>query len=380
MFGNNAFEYYRDYFTEMLISKVIDLFKIKTDVDDEYLLRELIVRGQVCVAKIDGRLYALNGALGGKPNQYYRPYFWIGANPILGSYQLRVNDVDEDRNEAVVVYLTEASRTTAYSLLPLIKSTAELLTDNLISLNVNQINGRAVSLITADTPELRKGAEFSLKEIYSGNPFVVFEQDLLSSIQVNPVDIRGVSESIATLTELNQFIMANFYKQIGIKANGVMKRERLITDEINEQNVFIQANYDSMFESIKKCFEQINEKFEEAEWTIEKPEFLNSEVELPTETESSSETESSEESLKSLEDSEPESTLYMEGEEEPTAGNDSEPETEEPQEDNDTLDEEEIVEKAEEIIDQITEIVEELVEPSEEQEEEVDEEDVHEEN
>jgi len=72
--------------------------------------------------------------------------------------------------------------------------------------------------------------------------------------------------------------MANFFKQIGIKANGVMKKERMITDEINEQNVFIAVNYRTMFDSIEKGFEEVNEKYNE-DWTIEVPDFLSSESE-----------------------------------------------------------------------------------------------------
>ena len=66
---------------------------------------------------------------------------------------------------------------------------------------------------------------------------------------------------IAQLVELQQFIIGQFYQNIGIKFNSTNKKERLITDEINFQDDFLAVNLYTMLESRKEAVEKINELF-----------------------------------------------------------------------------------------------------------------------
>lgn len=87
------------------------------------------------------------------------------------------------------------------------------------------------------------------------------EQDLLDKINVNPLSTTVSTNSLQQLIETQQYLIAQFYQQLGIKANAINKKERLITDEINVQEDFINVSYNTMYESIKEGLELVNRMF-----------------------------------------------------------------------------------------------------------------------
>ena len=105
---------FRTYF-DILCNKCSNLFKwegLPDTVDERFLMEQLILNGKVCFTKIDNKLYALNGNVGGEPNAYYQPSIWIVANPVLGSKQVRIRRKDGSDSieglEGIMVCLTNA--------------------------------------------------------------------------------------------------------------------------------------------------------------------------------------------------------------------------------------------------------------------------------
>lgn len=87
---------FRTYY-DMLLNKVASIFVwsgLPDTVDQRFLEFNLLLSGKVCWTKIDDKLYALNGNVGGEPNVYYEPTLWIVANPVLGSKQVRIRNRD----------------------------------------------------------------------------------------------------------------------------------------------------------------------------------------------------------------------------------------------------------------------------------------------
>ncbi len=264
-------EQYRFYFKHLL-GKCHSLFKlgnVPEKFDTHYFLNSLFLFGQVGVADFNGNLYAVLGNPGGEPNAYYKPTQYVVANPVLGSKQFTINKGREDN--AVVVYLTPSDETPAMAsgLYPLIQQTATLMADNIVSINCAQMNTRVQAIVTADTPELRKSAEIALQQLYGGKPWQVLDQDLMDKIGVNPIAGATTANSLQQLIETQQYLMAQFYQNLGIKSNAINKKERLITDEVNSQDDFISISFNTMFESIKNGLERVNEMFG-TDITIEK--------------------------------------------------------------------------------------------------------------
>lgn len=268
-----------NFYFKFLLSKCHELFVIDglpETVDKTYLLNALFLCGQLAFVKINDNIYCMNGAEGGPPNEYYRPTVYTVDNPVLGSKQFRINS--EDSN-AAMVYLTSLDRDYNFlqfgsgGIYQLINQTATLMADNIVSINVAQINSRVQAMVTADTPALRKSGEIALQRLYNGHPYTILEQNILDKITVNPINTASNSNSIQQLVELQQFLIAEFYKNLGIKSNAINKKERMITDEINVQDNYLNVSYNTMYESIKSGFGDVNKMFG-TEITISKPSYL----------------------------------------------------------------------------------------------------------
>lgn len=250
---------YRFYFN-WLLSKLHEIFvweNLPQGVDEEFLNQELFINGYCVFFAQDGNIYGLNAGLGGAPNEYYEPTEAIIANPVLGSRNLKIDD------ECVVMWNTKADKdavTGIRGLYPLIHQTATLLADNIVSINCAQINTRVQALVIADSAPQKNSAEVVMKELYSGKPFKVLEDTMIDKIKVNPITANPAA-NISELVELHQYIIANFYNNIGIKTNYQMKKERMITDEINSLNDFLAVSLDAMLSARLAAVEKINEMF-----------------------------------------------------------------------------------------------------------------------
>lgn len=269
-----------NYYFKFLLSKVCELFKIEglpDSIDKNFLLVNLILSGQVAIAEINSKLYCLVGGEGGKPNEYYRPTILTVSNPVLGSHQFKIHQPKLEDNTAILIHLTPLDDFGPfglfYGLAPLIHQTATLLADNIVSINCSQVNSRVQSMVAADSEALRKSAEITMKRLYNGEPYAVVQQDLIDRINVNPMVSSSNSNSIQQLVELQTFLVAEFYKNLGIKANGINKKERMITDEINQQDNYISLSYNTMFESVKEGIEEVNKRYGTS-IKLSKPDFL----------------------------------------------------------------------------------------------------------
>lgn len=257
-----------DFFFKWLTNKIMSCFIISDEEPSEktktikwdYAKLNLILDGQVCITDFDGKLYACIGNRGGVPNEYYIPTRFIIANPILGSKEV---EIDKD---GVVLYNTKIDEymytgTTpifATGLFDLIEQTATLLSDNIISINCSQINARVAAFVTADSEAQAATAEETLKKIYAGKPYVALKSDMIDKININPLNASAAGQNITELVELHNYIVANFFQSIGIKSNNVMKRERLIRDEIESQDDFLQVSILEMLSSWQDGLDKVN--------------------------------------------------------------------------------------------------------------------------
>ena len=260
-----------DFYFKWLTNKVMSCFIISDEdqsertssIDWNYVKMNLILNGEICITDFDGKLYGCIGARGGTPNEYYVPTQFIIANPVLGSKQVTI-DVD-----GVVIYNTKIDKfmytgTTAIfatGLYDLIEQTATLLADNIISINCSQINARITTFFTADSEAQAAAGELTLKKMYAGKPYMILKTDLLEKINVNPVNTQAAGQNITELVELHNYIIANFFQSIGIKSNNVMKRERLIRDEIESQDDFLQVSILEILSSWQEGLDKVNERY-----------------------------------------------------------------------------------------------------------------------
>lgn len=241
-----------DWYFKWLAGKVMSLFVITDEdpsertasIDWDYFKLNLILNGQICITDFNDKLYACIGNRGGAPNEYYLPSRFIIANPILGSKEVRIGE------NGVVIYNTKIDKYVwtgtgpifASGLCDYIAQTATILTDNIISINCVQVNTRVSTFFTADSESQALEGEVTLKKMYAGCPYLILKSDILEKLNINPVNAAAASQNITELIELNNFVISSFFQNIGIRANNNMKRERLVTDEVEAQNDYLEIN------------------------------------------------------------------------------------------------------------------------------------------
>lgn len=252
-------ENYHFYF-KWLLSKIMDVIVLENvpeTIDVAYLKQNLLLNGEICITDFNDKLYACIGSRGGAPNEYYRPTQFIIANPILGS---KVVDIDKN---GVVVYNTAADKSPYWfgGLWQLVKQTATLLADNIVSINCAQINCRVEAIFTADSEGQAAGGEAILKRIYQGHPYQIVRQNMIEKININPMSTSNSANKIRELIELHQYIIAQFFQAVGIKSNAINKKERLITDEINSQDDYLAVSLVDIAASWQEGFDKVNEMY-----------------------------------------------------------------------------------------------------------------------
>lgn len=269
-----------DFYFKWLLNKTMQVFVIKglegTKINGDYLKANLILDGDICITDFNGELYCCVGDWGGEPDEYYIPSTYIIANPILGSKTVYRRDFKDNKQNGVVICNTDIDRVGAgvdnvfsQGLYDLISQTATLLADNIVSINCQQINGRAQAFFTAESKAQAEAAENILKDMYAGKPFKVLTSDIVEKLTVNPMANTSVANNIAQLIQLQNFIIANFFQSIGIKSNDILKKEKMIQAEVTEQNHVVALSLLECVTSWQKGFNEVSDLYEGTNISVE---------------------------------------------------------------------------------------------------------------
>ena len=257
-----------DFYYKWLTNKVASCFVIKNlpeTINQTYLKTNLILNGIIGITQFNGTdLYACRGNLGGEPDEYYKPTQFIIANPVLGSKSMQIRDFKGRKQDGVLISNTDIDSLFIdgvfdCGLHTFINQTATLLADNIISINCAQINSRVTAFFTADSEGQAVAGEVILKKMYAGRPYQILRQDMIEKINVNPMSGNG--GTISELVELHNYIIAQFLQNVGIKANDIRKKERMIQAEISEQDNLVQLSITEMLASWQKGFDEVNDLF-----------------------------------------------------------------------------------------------------------------------
>lgn len=226
--------------------------------DETFLNTELIENGIIGIIKENDTLYTVRGNWGGEPNEYYKPSQFIYANPVLGSGSPTIGE-----NVAVIHLTTEDANpfTLTGGLSMLIDSTAMLLADNILSLNVAQKNTRAMLIADADNEQTRNSAEQVLKSLYNGEPYKVVLKKMTDSFTVNPLSTVRTADAMKQLIENHQYILSQFMQELGINSNYNMKRERLISSEVALNAECLDTLIDDIEENVNRGVDMCNSMF-----------------------------------------------------------------------------------------------------------------------
>ena len=247
----------------------------------------LQINGHVCVTQVEGKLYALPGGLGGAPDPYYRPTLYVVANPGLGfSKSLKILNhlppfaQQDAQGECVLV----RNDTNIRGLFYLFSRYATELAENDVSIRCAQINSRQQTLIAASTDRQIASANAYFDNLEKGKTIAVGDQAFIDGIKPTNVSVQG-SNSIIQLIELQQYLKASWYNEIGLNANFNMKREYLSEEELRASTDVLLPLTDDMFTCRKEAVDLINKTYGTSITVKKNSAWENKQKELDTEQE-----------------------------------------------------------------------------------------------
>lgn len=212
----------------------------------------LQTNGNVCFYEYDGGLYVFTGGMGGEPDVYYMPTVYTIANPALKLFKsLQIG------SECVVM----PNDSLYLGLIPLFTRYAACMTENELSIKIAIINSRIVNLISAPDDRTKESAEKFLSDIADGKPGVIAENAFLDGIRAQPYGTTANSNALTNLIEMEQYIKASWFNELGLNANYNMKRESLNSSESQMNNDALLPLVDDMLKCRERAIEKVNEMF-----------------------------------------------------------------------------------------------------------------------
>ena len=210
--------------------------------------KQLQVNGYTFITEVDGKLYAFYGTLGGELNVYGEP-----TKITINNAALNFNKTLDVQNDGVLIKNDDMQ----LGLMPLFTRYNTLLIENEITMFINTYNTRVQTLISSGDDATKESAERYLKKVIDGELGIIGENRIFDGIRVQNAQTSG-SYVTTQLIELNQYLKASLFNEIGLNANFNMKRERLNTSEVNMNTDSLHPLVDNMLLNRRKGIEKLN--------------------------------------------------------------------------------------------------------------------------
>lgn len=248
----------QQYFRRYLMQKAISVFKwqLPDTWDKDYFLYTLYGYGYCAVINTEEfGVIPQWGALGGY-NVFYRPTYVIITNPLIKEMKRPTIGID-----CTIIKLQPDYG----SITDLVNYYADMLALCSESIGINMINSHVSTVFPAANKAMAESYKKMYDKIASGDPAVVVDKNLFDDTGKpvwTPFQANIKNEYIADniLADMRR-IEAQFDQDIGIPTANTEKRERLIVDEVNSNNVETAIRSEFWLEQIKKSVEETNTMF-----------------------------------------------------------------------------------------------------------------------
>lgn len=237
----------------------------------EYMLQ---IYGSVAIIEYDGNVYAMRAQFGGPPDPYYRPTQCVIANPALGmsnTFKIinHLPPFDKTTWSEMPTAVRFLNDSQIQGLLPMFSRYAVQMAENDVSIRSAQINLRQQTLIVADTgPEFESALAY-MRSLEDGKLAAIAKRPFLEGVKVTNASGGGQTNLVTQLLELQQYLKASWYNEIGLNSNFNMKSQYVSSEELNSTADIMLPLIDNMYEQRKSAVEIINQTFN-LEITVEK--------------------------------------------------------------------------------------------------------------
>lgn len=247
--------YLQRYFRKYLLQKAISVFKWKLpdEWDEDYF--KYILYGIGYIAVLETRSFGVicqGGALGGY-NLYYKPSYIMITNPLLKETITANINIDC----AIIKLQPDYS-----SIMDIVGYYADQLALAAEALGMNMVNVKTGVVFGAKDKTQAQSYKKMFDKMQSGDPAVFIDKQLLDDAGkpnwypfVQNMKEQYIADNI--LSDMRK-IEAMFDTDIGIPNANTDKKERLVTDEINANNVETATRCELWLDSIRKGIDKAN--------------------------------------------------------------------------------------------------------------------------
>lgn len=237
-----------------MLAKTLSMFEYESlpdTIPGVELERMLQTQGYAFITQVEGKLYAFTGGLGGTPDVYGRPTEIVISNPAL-----RFNKTLSLEKDGVLIN----GDSCRMGLMPLFNKHNTMLVENDINMVLHGYNTRMQKLITAPDDRTKASAEAYLKKSVDGELSVIGENAMFDGIKTHS-GAAGGADSVSSMIEFHQYIKSSMFNEIGLAQNFNMKKERLVSAEIDQiRDAVFPFVYD-MLKCRMKAIDKLNEMF-----------------------------------------------------------------------------------------------------------------------
>ena len=235
-----------------VLNKTLTMF-LYTNLPDtlpiEELEKILQLSGTGFITMIDEQLVVLKGAYSyDKVDIYNRPYQINCYLPDKKTYKMfNISDGVIIKND----YLERG-------LLPIFKKWGYLINESELTLIIANRYKRMVKTFIANDDPTAESVRTYLSKVDNGESSVITSNILWDSIKI---DGESNTNTLHELIEYDNYIKSELYKEIGLYSNDNMKKERLISSEVENGMNSIYPLVDNMLNCRKQAIDKINKKF-----------------------------------------------------------------------------------------------------------------------
>lgn len=237
-----------------MINRLMSMFKyegLPETIPKKYLDYFLFVNGHAFCTDVKDDLYVFVGGLGGEPDAYYRPTIYTVANPALNlSKQYKIND------EGILL----RNDTMMFGILPLLSKYCSLLTENMLTMRVADINLRLLQLLTAPDDRTKSAVDIFLSDLEDGKLGSIAENRFLEGVKMQEPATKNGAFMIQFI-ELHQYLKGSMFNELGLNANYNMKREALGAGESGLNADILFPLVDDMLANRQECLDEVNKKY-----------------------------------------------------------------------------------------------------------------------
>lgn len=261
-----------NYYVSLMLNRtnrMMEYDDLPSTMPATFVERILQVHGSAGVLEHKGDLYMIVGGLGGEPDVYHRGTIYTVASPALMLNENMYRVVNHLQPYTVATWekyppcVFCRNDTMAMGLTPIFVRYATQLTENEISIRAAQINSRSQTIISAVTgPEVQSANQY-MSNLEAGKLSTVAQRPFLDGIKVlsGTGGGTGGTNIIMQLIELQQYLKASWYNEIGLNSNFNMKREYLSADEIQAATDIMLPLVDDMLLQRQIWVEAVNKQW-----------------------------------------------------------------------------------------------------------------------